>query len=147
MEKNDAFTKMLALVGTLLVGIPIVAPFLFGALRFVRVREFLFDYLMPAELFPLVVVGGGLLIWSAVRARARWKILCWSFGIAAGMLICGQVLALLTGLATGRTEPNGFWWLLVLASIFLYSVLVVVLAINGILLLRGLLWSSSQTDT
>ena len=146
MEKNDAFTKMLALVGTLLVGIPIVAPFYFGILRFMRVREFLFDYLMPAELFPLVVVGGGLLIWAAVRARARWKILCWSLGIAAGMLVGGQALALLTGLATGRMAPAGIWWLLVLVSIFLYTVLVIVLTINGILLLHNLLRSSSRAD-
>ncbi len=59
MDKTNTLTKILAFVGTALVWFPIVAPFLLSAARLIQARRFLFDYLMPAELFPAVLVGGG----------------------------------------------------------------------------------------
>ena len=32
---------------------------------------FRFDYLMPVELFPAALIGGGLLVWVSLRARSR----------------------------------------------------------------------------
>jgi peptidoglycan/LPS O-acetylase OafA/YrhL len=92
-----------------------------------------FDYLMPAELFPLALAGGCLLIWAALRARSRRGL-----GIAAGLLVVGQVLAVVTGLASGETEPAGWQWALVLASIAGYSLALVVVGVGGLLLLRDL---------
>ncbi len=40
-----------------------------------RERIFRFDYLMPAELFPATLVGGGLLIWAALRAHSRRRLI------------------------------------------------------------------------
>jgi hypothetical protein len=62
MEKRDAFTKVLAIVGTVLVWFPILAPVLLSVVVLIKGRVFHFDYLMPAELFPAILVGGGLLI-------------------------------------------------------------------------------------
>jgi hypothetical protein len=62
MEKKDVLTKILAIVGTVLVWIPILAPVVFSVIRFIAQRRFRFDYLMPAELFPAALVGGGLLL-------------------------------------------------------------------------------------
>ena len=71
MAKKDSLTKALAVVGTVLVWIPILAPALFSAAFLIRTRMFRFDYLMPAEIFPVALVGGGLLLWAALRARSR----------------------------------------------------------------------------
>ncbi len=59
----------------------------------------LFDYLMPSELFPLA--GGLLLLWAALRARTGVGRVAWSLGIAVGALAGSQVLAVVTGLASG----------------------------------------------
>jgi peptidoglycan/LPS O-acetylase OafA/YrhL len=99
---------------------------------------FRFDYLMPAELFPATLVGGGLLIWAALRARSRRRLIGWGLGIAVGLLVGGQVLAVVTGLASGETEPAGWWWALVLASIVIYTLALVVIGVGGVLLLRDL---------
>ena len=101
-------------------------------------RMFRFDYLMPAVLFPMALVGGGLLLWAALRARSRWKIIGWGLGIATGFLIGGQALAVATGLASGATEPIGWPWALVLASIGIYSLALVLIGVGGLLLLRDL---------
>lgn len=138
MEKKGVLTKILAIVGTVLVWFPILAPVLLSVAVIIKERMFRFDYLMPAELFPATLVGGGLLIWAALRARSRRRLIGWGLGIAVGLLVGGQVLAVVTGLASGETEPAGWWWALVLASIIVYSLALVVIGVGGVLLLRDL---------
>ncbi len=138
MEKKGVLTKILAIVGTVLVWFPILTPVLLSVAVIIKERMFRFDYLMPAELFPATLVGGGLLIWAALRRRSRRRLIGWGFGIAVGLLLGGQMLALVTGLASGETEPAGWWWALVLASIVVYSLALVVIGVGGVLLLRDL---------
>jgi len=138
MQNRGVLTKILALVGTVLVWFPLLAPVLFSMASFIGDRRIRFDYLMPAELFPLVLVGGGLLIWAALRARARRGIIGWGLGIAAGMLVGGQALAVVTGLASGETEPVGWRWALVIGSLVVYSLAVLLIGVGGLLLIRDL---------
>ena len=144
MEKKDILTKILAIVGTMLVWFPILAPVLASVAAMTRARMFRFDYLMPAELFPVALVGGCLLLWAALRARSRLNLIVWGLGIAIGSLVGGQVLAVVTGLASGETEPAGWWWALVLASIVVYSLALVVIGIGGLLLLHDL-WKTARS--
>jgi hypothetical protein len=138
MGKKDNLTKTLAIVGTALVWIPVLAPVLFAVASFIQARMFRFDYLMPAELFPAVLVGGGFLLWAALRARARRGLIGGSLAGALILPVAGQALASVTGLASGRTEPTGWPWALVLASLALYVLALVVMGVGGVLLLRDL---------
>jgi hypothetical protein len=138
MEKKGVLTKTLAIVGTVLVWFPILAPILLSVLVLIIERMFRFDYLMPAELFPAALVGGGLLLWAALRARSRRRLIGWGLGIAVGLLVGGQALAVATGLASGENEPAGWWFALVLASIVAYSLALVAMGVGGALLLRDL---------
>ena len=95
-------------------------------------------------------IGGGLLFWAALRARSHHRLVGWGLGIAAGLLVGGQVLAVATGLASGETEPAGWQWALVLASIAAYSLTLIVVGVGGVLLLRdlfGSLASDNQTGS
>lgn len=138
MGKRDAFTKILAITGTVLVWLPVVAPFFFSIIAFTQGRVFRFDYLMPAELFPAVLLGGGLLLWAAFRARSQKKLIGWGLGIAIFLLVAGQVLAVVSGLASGEREPTGFWWVVVLVSIGLYTLAVIAMGVGGVRLCREL---------
>ena len=142
MKKNDVLTKILAIAGTVLVWFPILAPILLSMVVILTDHIFLFDYLMPAELFPVALAGGGLLIWAAVRARSRLRLIGWGLGIATSFLIGGQELSVVTGLASGETEPTGWWWMLVLASLAIFSMALVAVGVGGVLLLRDLFKSS-----
>ena len=83
MEEKDVLTKMLAIAGTALVWFPNLAPVLLSVIGFITERMFRFDYLMPAELFPVALVGGFLLLWAALRARSRRGLIGGSLGGAA----------------------------------------------------------------
>jgi hypothetical protein len=141
MAKRGLLTKFLAGAGTILVWFSLVAPVLFWLMRVIEQRGFEhanFDFLMPAELFPVVLLGGGLLLWAAGRARSYRRLVVGGFGAAMVLLFAGQALAVITGLATGETEPTGWQWALVLASLALYCLAVAVMGIGGVLLLHEL---------
>jgi len=138
MEKQNVFSRILAVAGTALAWLPILAPVLFSVIAGVSHRVFRFDYLMPAELFPLALAGGGLLLWAALRARSQVRLIGWGLGLAAGLLVAGQALAVVTGLASGESEPAGLWWMLVLGSLIVYSLAVVAIGVGGLRLLRVL---------
>jgi len=138
MEKKHTITKILAIAGTILIWLPLLAPVLLSAVLLLTERMFRFDYLMPAELFPLALVGGGLLLWAALRARSHRAQIGWGLAVAVVLLFGGQVLAVVTGLASGEIEPAGWWWILVLSSLAVYSLALVIVGLGGALILRDL---------
>lgn len=57
MKATYRFTKALAIAGTLLVWLPVLAPLVFSVVRLFNRQKFLLDFLMPAELFPVILAG------------------------------------------------------------------------------------------
>ena len=137
MEKKDSLTKVLAILGTVLVWLPLLAP-LFFSLRFIGSGHFNFDYLLPAEFFPVALAGGIQLAWAALRAHSRRRPILWGLGVAVVLLFVGQGVAVATGLASGATEPTFTALAPVIASIAAYAIGLVVAGIGGILLIRDL---------
>ena len=139
MEKKDALTKTLAIVGTVLVWFPIAAPVLLSIIFFVAEGRFLFDYLMPAEFFLFALAGSGLLLWATLRAHSGVKFMVWGISIAVFMFFGGQWFAEVTGLASGETEPTGWRFGIVIASLAIYWLGLILIGTVGALLLRDLL--------
>ena len=119
-----------------MVGLPILAPILFTLVRLVQSGRFMLDYLMPAELFPLVLVGGGLLLWAALRLRRFRGLIGWGLGGAVILLVGSQALAVVTGLASGATQPGGWQWALVLGGLIAFILAVILTGVGGVLLTR-----------
>lgn len=138
MPGRNLFTKILAVAGTLLAWVPLLAPILFSAVALIQQRRLRLDYLMPAELFPVALVGGALLIWSSLRARSHTRLLLWSMLASIILLVGSQGVAVLSGLASGATEPAGLWFSVVLAMLLLYVAALIAVGIGGTLLLREL---------
>lgn len=138
MENKGALTKGLAITGTVLVWIPILAPILFSLILFIQRQIFRFDYLMPAELGLFAFGGGILLLVAALRTHSHMKLIGWGLVIAFVMIVGGQALAVVTGLADGSTEIGGWQWALVLGSLILYTLAIVDIGVGGILLWRDL---------
>ncbi len=131
MEKKDTLSKILTIVGTVLVGIPILAPVALGFVSLGMDGIFRFDYLMPAELGIMVFVGGALLLWAAIRAKSRQGIIAWGLGIAAGSIA--------VMMAFGDVEPGSLEWMIVVGLLIAYWLAIVVMGVGGILLWRNLI--------
>lgn len=141
MEKKRILNGILSVIGTIMAWLPLAAPVFLGLITFPRFGNVRIDYLMPAELAPVALIGGGLLLWAAIRMKSDRKLIGWSFGTAIGMLAGGQVLAVLFGFASGETEPAGWKLILVIGSIAVYTVSLAIMGYGGIRLLRGQ-WNS-----
>ncbi len=138
MQAHKLAARILAILGTVLVWLPLLAPLFFDVARLAGTGRFQFDYLMPAELFPVVLVGSVLLIVAAVLARSYRRLIIGGFVLAVVLLVGGQALAVVSGLASGETQPQGIWWALVVALFVLYICALIALGTGGILLLRRL---------
>ena len=123
--------RLLAIVGDVLVWLPLLAPCVFWAVRLLGGRVPVFDYLMPAELFPVAFAGGALLLVAAWLAKTWRAAICWCVGVAAVSLVGSQSTAVVTGLASGATEPTGWPWIAVLSLLALYALALLTLAVYG----------------
>jgi hypothetical protein len=137
-SKKSGITKTIAIIGTLLVSLPLLAPIIFSLIFLLRSGMFHFDYLMPAEFFPLVLVGGGLLLWSAFRMRSYIKLIGWSYGMAIFLLIASQAIAVLSGLASGKIGTDSPFIVTVIAGIAGYILMDILMTVGGLLMLRDL---------
>jgi hypothetical protein len=128
MEKKDMLAKILSIIGTVLVWIPILAPVFFGIAALAAEGTFRFDYLMPAEFGMLVFAGGALLLWGALRAGA------WLVIIAPGIVIAAGAISILN--TFGDVEPGSMRWKIVMGLLITYTLATVVTGVGGILLVR-----------
>jgi hypothetical protein len=110
----------------------------FGVIRLVQARIFRFDYLMPAELLPVALIGGGVLLWAALRRHKYHKLIAWGLVAAMALLGVSQGLAKVTGLASGATPATGLPWALALGAIIGYDLALGLVGVAGILLVREL---------
>jgi len=136
MVKGIILTRFFAITGTVLAGIPILLTVVTSVVGTISAGIFLFDYLMPAELFLVALAGGLLLLWIAFRTRLfRKSIIVGLAGICV-FLAASQLIALVSGLASGAIEPTGFIGTLVIAFIGLYTLAVIELAAVGAAMAR-----------
>lgn len=137
MSGREAFTKVLSAVGDLLVWVPLLAPLALSAARFMQAGDLRVDFLMPAELFPAVLVGGLALLWAAFRRRSHRRAIGWPLGVAVSALAVSMGAAVATGLASGAAEPVGWRVVLVAGLLAVYVGAVLALAVSGASLVRS----------
>lgn len=130
-NKKNLLTKVLALTGTVLLWFPILATVIISLIGSIMERTFLFDYLMPAELFFFAILGGGLLLWAAIRAREKIRQIAICLITMTGLLFGSQGVAVLTGLASGETPRTSGAFFLVISMLIGYTILLIILAVIG----------------
>ncbi len=144
MKRHDALTKGLALAGTVLLALTLVAPVLFALARLVQSGRIRVDWLMPAELFPLALLGGVLVVAAAIRAADRRALIGWSAGLMLAFFVGINAIAVLSGLASGAREATGLPWLATIASLVGYICATAVACVGGILLSKDLFAADDQ---
>lgn len=135
---KTAFSKFFAIAGTVLISAPVLFMFVTAIAGSIINKKLLFDYLTLAELFPLVAIGMGLLILASLFSHIYAKWFCWGSGAALAALAAGQILAVVSGLASGALSMHGVVFVVVIVSIAVFDLIVICLAILGILLIKRL---------
>lgn len=136
--KKKTILISLAVLGTVLVWIPLVFPVILTIVLFAFRQVFRFDYLMPVELFMFALSGGILLTSVSLFKKTDRKTIIGSLISAIIFLFLTQWVAVVTGLASGNTKPEGLPWILVTGLLAMYTLSIVVLAVGGVLLIKKL---------
>ena len=137
-KQRSVLTKIFTISGTLMLWTPILFMFVTAIVGSIMRKALLFDYLMLAEMFPIVALGLVLLVLASLLSGTFRKWFGWGSVAALVTLSCGQIFASVSGLASGALAENGAAFAVVIASIVIYNIIVVALAILGILLIRRL---------
>jgi len=146
MKNKSRITRIMAIAGTVLVGLPLAFMIITSVVGSIMSRKFLMDYFIPAELFFLVLAGALLLTWAAVRSRLYLKPLIWIIAVGLAALVGSQGIAMASGLGTGEREAAGFWFVLVIIIYALYVIGVITLFILGVLLSRALINAKTNAE-
>lgn len=135
-KQKNALIKIFAIAGTVMLWAPILFMFLTAIFGSIARKMLLFDYLMLAEMFPIVALGLVLLIFTTLLTRTFRKWFGWGSVAALVALVACNLVAVASGLASGTTPPSGPFFILVNASIIVFNLLVIALAVLAIVLLR-----------
>lgn len=136
MKNKLVICKILTFIGLILVWVPIIFPIIFSIIRLIQSGRFRFDFLMPAEMFPIVFLGAVLLLWVSKITKYYTKQIGLGLILAIVFLVGGQGLAVITGLASGAIEPKGWTFVLVIITIALYDLMVIGIGVVGLYLLK-----------
>lgn len=138
MGKRDVLAKALAIIGVVLVALPILAPLVFGLMAVARPGGFRFDYLMPFEIYPLTLVGLVLVLIASLRSRLRRRAVGISIGMMLGGVVLGAVAATVTGIANSVETLETWRYAVVIAFGAASIVGQVALIAVGVMLIRDL---------
>ena len=144
MKKSNMLVKICAVLGTVLVAVPILFMIVTAVVGFVMRGQLMMDYLMPAELFMAVFPGAILLLAAAIASRTNIRTIAWSFGIAAVSFVGTILYTMLSGLASGAVEAEGWPLYLSLIGIGIYDLSVLLLGIGGAVLCAKLFGAKRQ---
>jgi hypothetical protein len=135
-KKKSALSKIFAVSGAILLWAPILFMFLTAIISSIARKTVLFDFLILAELFPVIVLGLVLLVLASLLSRIFRKWFIWGSIVALVSLVFGQILAVSSGLASGDIPASGGIFITVNGTMILFNIIVIALAILAIVLLR-----------
>lgn len=137
MHYQKTLFKIFAILGTLAVWAPtvfMVVSSLFGSLAS---GTFLMDFLLPAELFLIELVGMLLLVFASWKEGHLFKPLVF---LSVGAIVCMATIVIFaeaTGMATGSGDPQLWMEIFVYAFTLLMSACFILLGWVG---LKFTLW-------
>ncbi len=137
-KQKRALTKVFAVSGTVVLWAPILFLFVTAIVGSIEGKALLFDYLMLAELFPIVALGLILLVFASLLSGLYRKWFGWGSVAALLSLTAAQIVSTASGLASGALAESGGVLATVIAAIVVYNVIIGALAVLAIFLLRRL---------
>lgn len=138
MDSKNKLTRFLAVTGTVMIWLPVFFTVLISTIHFTISNKLRVDYLMPAELFPVALIGGLLLFWAALRIRTQYKMVGLLILAMFSFLAAGQIFAIVTGQASGAVKPEGWFFATAITFIALYTITLIVLGISGVLFIKNI---------
>lgn len=134
-KQKSALSKIFAVAGTAALWVPILFMLVTAVFGSIASKEVRFDYLILAELFPVIALGIVLLIFASLISHTYAKWFGWGSAAALAALAAGLILATASGLASGAHAATGAIFAVVIVCIAAFDLMIVCLAALGIRLI------------
>lgn len=129
--KEQAF-KITTIIAVFLLLSPIAFMLLTAIPTLVNLQMIRIDYLIPLEVFPIVLTGAGILTLIACKTNIYKRKICTLVVLLIVMFFGGQYLAVITGISDGSASATGWAFITVVISMIAYDILAVIIGIYGI---------------
>ena len=144
-RQKSALTKIFAIAGAVLLWAPILFMLVTGIIVSIATKTLLMDYLLLAEVFPLVALGLVLLVLATLLSRTYRKRIGWISAAALLALVATNIVAAATGLASGEIAPEGPPLIATTICIAIFNLLILAVAILAILLIKRIFHKNQET--
>ena len=144
-RQKTALTKIFAIAGAVLLWAPILFMLLTGIVGSIARKALIMDYLLLAEVFPIVALGLVLLVLATLLSRTLRKSIGWSSAASLLALVATNVVAAATGLASGEIAPEGPPLIATNICIAIFDLLILAVAILAILLIKRIFRKNQET--
>jgi len=138
VKNKTVMIKILAVLGTATVLAPFVFMIITSIIGSLSIGVFRMDYLIPAELAPLVLLGALMIFWAALLSSYRIKLIISTMVAAMVFLALSMIIAAMSGLASGAMQPKGTVWAIVILTLILYGITTAGIGVEGIMLIKKL---------
>ena len=135
MERRSII-RLIGFLFFLTTTVPLIAPIFFSFVALITKGRFLYDFLMPAELFAFTMIGALGMAVILILNRTSPRRLLIVLLLSALNLIVSQIYANLTGLAHGETELAGIHLFMVIVFIVLYHVFALLVILESFTALK-----------
>ena len=138
MSWKHKIINIIFILGCILVWLPFILPLIFAFISLAQSGRFLFDFLIPMEIFPVVIIGALLIVATHLIRKLPVKIVVGSFiGIILSLLFA-MIYAELSGVASGKTDIVSFPGFLILLSLIIYYLSSIIVGVRGLSYLKKL---------
>jgi hypothetical protein len=138
MKDKIILKKILAIAGTVIVLVPFAFMIITSIVGSIQMGMFRMDYLIPAEMAPLILLGALMIFWAALLSKYYLKLIISTMAAAVIFLVSSMAIASISGLASGAMEPRGLVWGIVVAALILYVITTAGIGVEGIFIIKKL---------
>lgn len=103
-KRNSKILFTVLIVGIILLWGPVLFSIVITTIHFLRSGQFLFDFLIPLEIFPVIMVGEFLVLYYTIKKRFLWKPTLFFTISTVTSYVLIDVIASLSGLASNGPE-------------------------------------------
>lgn len=133
-KKNGLF--ILEILGIAMMLIPFIFLLIITLNHLIDFEDFLFDFLLPAELSFVIMPGALIVTLIAMKLKNHFKIKSILFIISIVTILMVMIIPSLTGFGSDASLTRGFWFVVTITATLIYDLATFVLCIYSIITLK-----------
>ncbi len=137
--RKEKAVKILGMIFTIISLLPICLPIVFSIVFFMKTGNFVYDILMPAEMFYFTLIGGiGMAILILLKKNSPKRLIIFTT-LSIINVFTSQIYANLTGLSFGKIRPAGMYLAVLIVFIVLYHLLAFLVAFECLTIFKKIM--------